>query len=56
MSFSETLRKQENLLTEFDERLFRDTVDTIKVLKRKEVTVCFKNGQDVTIDVAHKRK
>ena len=49
--FLAELRGQDGLLTEFDEALFRATVDRCMVLCEREVAVLFRDGTEITLDV-----
>ncbi len=42
--FMEVLKKQEGLLTDFDELLWETMVESINISKKKEVAIKFKNG------------
>lgn len=48
------LREQDGLLIEFDEALFRATVDRYTVHSEREVAVLFRDGTEITVDVAKK--
>jgi DNA invertase Pin-like site-specific DNA recombinase len=52
--FLEELRGQEGLLTEFDEALFRATVDRYTIRGESEVAVLFRDGTEISVDVAGK--
>jgi len=46
-AFLYTLRKQENLLTEFDEKLWCSLVDYATVYDKDDVRFTFKNGTEI---------
>jgi hypothetical protein len=48
------LRGQEEFLTEFDEALFRATVDKFTVHSERHVAVLFRDGSEIMIDVVGK--
>lgn len=48
------LREQDGLLIEFDEAFFRATIDKYAVHSEREVTVLFRDGTEITVDVARK--
>ena len=52
--FLDDLRSQDGLLTEFDEALFRATADRFTVLSEREVTVLFRDGTEIIVDVVGK--
>lgn len=52
--FLAELREQDGLLIEFDEALFRATVDRYTVHSEREVAVLFRDGTEITVDVAKK--
>ena len=47
--FIDSLEKQDELLTEYDTRLFNYLVDKIIIHKRKRVEIHFKNGEVISI-------
>ena len=48
-SFSKELRKQENILTEFDEGLWGSLVDFMTVHSKEDIEVTFKDGTTIRI-------
>jgi len=54
-SFIETLHQREALLTEFDETLWRSTVDQMTVYLYSDVAITFKDGEEIHCDVRMKR-
>lgn len=48
-SFSKELRKQENILTEFDEGLWGSLVDFMTVHSKENIEVTFKDGTTIRI-------
>ncbi len=52
--FLDELRGQDGLLTEFDEALFRATIDTYTVHSEREVAVKFRDGTEISVDVVGK--
>lgn len=42
--FLETLKKQDDLITEFSPNMFISIVDIVEVFSKKEIKVHFKNG------------
>jgi len=52
--FLAELREQDGLLIEFDEALFRATVDRYTVHSEREVAVLFRDGTEITVAVAKK--
>ena len=50
--FLAELAAQDGLLTEFDEALFRATVDRFTVQSESEVAVCFRDGTQISVNVA----
>ena len=48
-SFSKELRKQENILTEFDEGLWESLVDFMTVHSKEDIKVTFKDGTTIRI-------
>lgn len=50
--FLAELQEQDGLLTEFDEALFRATVDRFIVKSENEVAVIFRDGSEITVNVA----
>jgi regulator of replication initiation timing len=52
--FLDELRRQEGLLTEFDEALFRATVDKFTVHSERNVAVLFRDGSEIIVDVMGK--
>ncbi len=48
-SFSKELRKQENILTEFDEGLWGSLVDFMTVHSKEDIEVTFKDGTTIQI-------
>ncbi|MCW6665324.1 recombinase family protein [Aerococcaceae bacterium NML191219] len=48
-TFIETMKREDNLLTEFDEKLFCTLVDKVVIYKDKKVDIHFKNEQVVSI-------
>ena len=49
-SFSKELRKQENILTEFDEGLWGSLVDFMTVHSKEDIDVTFKDGTTIRIE------
>jgi len=52
--FLDELRSQDGLLTEFDESLFRATVDVFNVHSERNVAVKFRDGTEISVDAAGK--
>ncbi|MGL5972359.1 MAG: hypothetical protein ACRCZK_01355 [Oscillospiraceae bacterium] len=50
--FLAELQAQDGLLAEFDEPLFRATVDRFAVKSKNEVVVCFRDGTQIPVNVA----
>ena len=48
-SFSKELRKQENILKEFDEGLWGSLVDFMTVHSKEDIEVTFKDGTTIQI-------
>ena len=48
-NFSKELRKQENILTEFDEGLWGSLVDFMTVHSKEDIEVTFKDGTTIRI-------
>jgi exonuclease VII large subunit len=55
LQFIETVHQRETLLTEFDEALFRATVECITVHTVADIRVKFRDGSEVKIDSRQKR-
>jgi hypothetical protein len=49
-SFSKELRKQENILKEFDEGLWGSLVDFMTVHSKENIEVTFKDGTTIRIE------
>ena len=49
-SFSKELRKQENILTEFDKGLWGSFVDFMTVHSKEDIDVTFKDGTTIRIE------
>ena len=49
-SFYKELRKQENILTEFDEGLWGSLVDFMTVHSKEDIEVTFKDGTTIRIE------
>ena len=49
--FLETIKTQDDLITEFSPKLFISIVDIVEVFSKKEIKVHFKNGEIVVVDV-----
>lgn len=52
--FLSDLRKRDGLLTEFDESLWRATVDSVTVHSEKNVAFTFRDGTEIHVDVRGK--
>ncbi|MDR1002068.1 MAG: hypothetical protein LBL82_02200 [Oscillospiraceae bacterium] len=52
--FLDELRNQDSLLTEFDEPLFRATLDRFTVYSEENVAVLFRDGTEISVDVRGK--
>jgi hypothetical protein len=52
--FLDELRSQDGLLTEFDEPLFRATLDRFTVYSEENVAVLFRDGTEISVDVSGK--
>jgi len=52
--FLETLKKQDDLITEFSPKIFISIVDTVEVFSKKEIKVHFKNSEIVVVDLLRK--
>ncbi|WP_099204545.1 recombinase family protein [Scatolibacter rhodanostii] len=55
LQFMDTLRTREKLLIEFDEVLFRATVEKITVFSLNDVRVMFRDGREIQAEVPRKR-
>ena len=49
-SFSKELRKQENILTEFDEGLWGSLMDFMTIHNKEDIEVTFKDGTTIRIE------
>ncbi|MGD1819097.1 MAG: hypothetical protein ACPKOI_04355 [Pleomorphochaeta sp.] len=49
--FLETLKVQDDLITEFPPKLFTSIVDIVEVFSKREIKIHFKNGAIVVVDV-----
>ncbi|MCY1152604.1 MAG: recombinase family protein [Sphaerochaetaceae bacterium] len=54
--FLETIKTQDDLITEFSPKLFISIVDIVEVFSKKEIKVHFKNGEIVVVDLLIKKK
>ena len=54
LAFMEALNTRETLLTEFDEQLWRATVERIIVYSEKDVAVHFRDGRSVSVSLITK--
>lgn len=54
--FLETIKSQDDLITEFSPKLFISIVDIVEVFSKKEIKVHFKNGEIVVVDLLKKKK
>ena len=52
--FLADLQRQEGLLTEFDEGLWRATVESLTVSTENDVLITFKDGSEIPVDVSEK--
>ncbi len=48
LNFIKTMQAQKSILTEFDERLWSSMVDFVTVGRKKEITVTFRDGTEIT--------
>lgn len=55
LQFMDTLRTREKLLIEFDEVLFRATVEKITVFSLNDVRIMFRDGREIQAEVPCKR-
>lgn len=53
LRFMDTVRERENLLTAFDEPLWRATVERMTVQSKKDIAVRFRDGQEVVVDITN---
>ena len=49
--FLETIKFQDDLITEFSPKLFILIVDIVEVFSKREIKIHFKNGEIVVVDV-----
>jgi hypothetical protein len=49
--FLETVRQREDLLTEFDEGLWRATVDVVTIYAADDIRVTFRDGRELRVSV-----
>jgi site-specific DNA recombinase len=55
LAFIETLRQRDALLTDFDENLWRSTVEQLTIYAGNDVAVTFRDGKTIHCDVRLKR-
>ncbi|MDC7251003.1 MAG: recombinase family protein [Sphaerochaetaceae bacterium] len=54
--FLETIKSQDELVTDFSPKLFTSIVDIVEVFSKKEIKVHFKNGEIVVVDLLRRKK
>ena len=55
-SFLETIKSQDELITEFSPKLFISIVDIVEVFSKREIKIHFKNGGVVVVDLLRRKK
>ena len=55
LQFIDTLSTREKLLIEFDEALFRATVEKITVFSLDDIRITFRDGREIQTEVPRKR-
>ncbi len=48
LNFIKAMQAQKSILTEFDERLWSSMVDFVTVGRKKEITITFRDGTEIT--------
>jgi hypothetical protein len=54
--FLETIKVQDDLVTEFSPEMFSSLIDIVEVFSKKEIKIHFKNGEEVVVDLLRKKK
>jgi site-specific DNA recombinase len=49
--FIETIKSQENLVTDFSPEMFSSLIDIVEVFSKKEIKIHFKSGERVVVNV-----
>lgn len=55
LAFIEILRERETLLTQFDEQVWRATVEKVMINSEKDIIIHFRDGRFVSVDLPAKR-
>jgi DNA invertase Pin-like site-specific DNA recombinase len=49
--FLETIKTQDDLITDFSPEMFTSLIDIVEVFSKKKIKIHFKNGEEVVVDV-----